>query len=241
MRLRSFGPLIPLLSCMILGGCGDDEEDDFDPVSPVGACYDTEGVCRLTEEDPCLDSGGIYDGDDSDCEVAGPNAGGVLLVHYAPNLSTFSDAPCDSLAVTDCAEVVVDGEVTGRETVVVFILAAFPESAAPSVAGAAFGIEYTGTTVIDWGHCGWFDLPGENWPASGEGLVVTFEEPRSTTILPLCWLAVEVETGSRIAAIAHPQLGGVIADPSVPTVDDSVRRFGELGFGAAGRRVCPGE
>ena len=121
------------------------------------------------------------------------------------------------------------------------VLAVFPAWAEPRVAAVTFGIEYDECVgVLDWGPCADFELPGTNWPESGEGTAVVWNDPHTDRIFELYWFAayVEVPEIGRFALAPHPVHGTRFADDSIPAIQDEVADLGTFGFYSPGEVPC---
>lgn len=174
---------------------------------------------------------------------AGPNAGGVLILHtndsivYTDSAGSYCGQPgltlC-SAADTRSDEVDVD--------VVVFALAAFPASAAPRLAGVAFGVDYDplAIQISDWESCGDFELPGGDWPGPGSTTAITWNEAQLGHLTEIYWFAAFRfdETPAELSLIVGG-CGGGMADDAVPAGIDPVADYGTFGFGTDGYLPCP--
>ena len=173
--------------------------------------------------------------------AAGPNAGGVLLVHAQADAPYSYDDPaeCGHPTPTSCAE--TRARVDGEGPFLFSILAAFPEGASPRVAGATFGIEYDASIhVLDYQSCGDFELVTENWPASREGIAITWALPETTLVFEMCaFLGYQDGDPGVFSSWVHPTQGAAFVDDSIVNDPESVVAFGSLGFGMDGSVECP--
>ncbi|NNF07642.1 MAG: hypothetical protein HKN21_12845 [Candidatus Eisenbacteria bacterium] len=101
--------------------------------------------------------------------VVGKNA----CTSEAPTIGNCPDASTPSEAL------VVNWPADGTPTHVYAILTNIPLSGS---AGAVFGIRYESAVADTWTNCGDLDFPGNNFPASGGGNVVTFQECQDSVI-----------------------------------------------------------
>jgi hypothetical protein len=173
--------------------------------------------------------------------LAGPNEGGVLMVHANPSIEyTYSTDYCGQSALSACDDAVVS--VSGPELVVFYILAAFHEEAHPSLKGVTFGIQYSDSlTIVDYGSCASLQVPTPSWPASGEGNALTWAYPQISSLTEMYWFAAYSYSGrpQTFSVSGHPTHGAYFGDDSVPSELDAVAAFGTLGFDTAGNAPCP--
>lgn len=186
--------------------------------------------------------------------LAGPNAGGTIIVHN-PRLAYpghgqsacglgQEPASCES-AITE-----IDG---GDNAFVVWkVYAAFIPCSAPRLKGVSWGIHYDPAVIIvDDGACdGWVaepqDMPGPGWPGTDTGDTVVFTDTQTTTLVELYWFAGYAYNGvpSIFALRDHPDpsYGGRFMDDAAPQPDfDPIAGYGTLGFNQPGRVWCPDE
>jgi hypothetical protein len=171
---------------------------------------------------------------------AGPNAGGVLVVHVK-EVSEFSmgvTAECGGNIPSACADVVA--RVDTEDAVAFSLLAVFPEGSSPRVSGAIFGITYDASIhVTEYRACGDFELPTDAWPASGEGIAVTWEPAATSQILEMCtFVGYRDGDPGILATVPHPTQGAWFIDDSPIGDLDGVVDFGWLGFGVDGSYDC---
>ncbi|MEZ4647997.1 MAG: FlgD immunoglobulin-like domain containing protein [Candidatus Eisenbacteria bacterium] len=199
---------------------------------------------------------------------AGPNAGGSLLVHAlettsyttehlygycAPLPDAFSRAegqePWIGSAswIDDCEE--VDSSFPDAATPVAWVVfASFSQDNFPRLAGVEFGIEYSpALRIIDWGACADFESFTGNWPNSGAGTIVVWNDELTERLVPVYWFAgyaasaaSEEGGGLHFSVTPHPLHGGHFADRSPAPVLDEIAHYGALGFGNPGNVPCPG-
>jgi hypothetical protein len=177
--------------------------------------------------------------------VAGPNAGGTIFLHDANIAYTPDDADyCpDGTPPPSClgADVRID-ELT---PVVWKMYAAFPEGSSPRLKGITFGISYDAAILVLAGApcpAGTFELPDTNWPASGTGNSLVWDQPQMTQLVQVYWFGGYNYEGSAgvFALTANPGSGtGQFADDSVPSLIDDITGYGTLGFLTDGTPACP--
>lgn len=171
---------------------------------------------------------------------AGPNAGGVLVVHAQKGevLTVGDPAKCGLPGPLTCDEIRarIDGESPARFSV----LAVFPQGSSPRVAGVVFGIEYDSSIhVVDYESCGQFELGTDDWPASGEGIAITWMQAQTTLILEMCAFIGCCDGDPGILGTTyHPTQGAAFVDDSPVNDPDDVLAFGSLGFGVDGTFDC---
>jgi hypothetical protein len=174
--------------------------------------------------------------------LAGPNAGGTLIVHANPSLVyTDSHDFCGEQNLDICANAITS--LTGTDTQVWYAIAAFPDGSSPRLAGITFGINYDVDQMhlMDQAGCGDFELPTSNWPAPGSGNAVTFNSAQTNLLDPVYWFAgYSYGYGANEFALTpHPTQGGDFADDEIPSILDPIVDFGRLGFDSPGYLPCP--
>lgn len=173
---------------------------------------------------------------------AGPHADGVMVLHRNPNV-VFSAglAYCGESGLASCNDAVTRADVSS--TVVLHALAAFPSENSPRLAGVCYGIQYdvAQIAILEWGHCGGFELHTQDWPGSGEGSCVTWEEAQTGHLTEIAWFAAYSLEGnpSQLALQDHPTGGGNFADDAVPSNIDPIADYGAFGFYVDGILPCP--
>jgi len=184
---------------------------------------------------------------------AGPNAGGVLVIHNTGVLfSSDTVVPPVTPQPASCSEMNNTG-LLGSAPFIWKIYAVFPQAATPRLASTAYGIAETlpagsGITLSAWGlaNTGDFEVnDGVLWPHGG-GLGEAFTAGlRTATINDLYFFA----------GYAYGNAGGEpsvctekwIAQPAiwvsdgVPALEDQIAGFGCMGFGIPGYTPCPAE
>lgn len=193
--------------------------------------------------------------------MAGPNAGGLLLVHTDDTVIFSTDTPtyigqstmaCDP--DFDCPPqdhdpdclITFPDPTSGKpdtENAVWWVLAAFPEGSCPSLAGLTFGATWPNENDIiisAFGHGGDFELPTSNWPFFlGSGTAVTWglvEGQATGRVTEVYWFAGYAYYGPAIFTLGpHPTQDGNFADAAVPSNIDPITGYGALGLrGATG-------
>lgn len=176
---------------------------------------------------------------------AGPNEGGTLVLHVRPNfVCTACDDICGESLIASCAEALSHASTVQPSTWWVF--ASFPPESEPRLAGLTFGIDYGPSEslyVVDWGHCGDFELPNPDWPASGSGTAVTWSPAQTSAFSEIYWFEGYDYYGvdAHFALVPHPGQGGNFGDDTVPSNIDAIADYGVLGFfGEPGYLPCAG-
>ncbi|MEZ4650588.1 MAG: hypothetical protein R3E97_17735 [Candidatus Eisenbacteria bacterium] len=221
---------------------GDDTVCIPNPCPETGACCLGAECAELTRED-CGVQEGDYWGDGTRCVVEpdtteGPNARGVLLLHYAEGVTGSDAGRSCRIGIDQCDEIVT--EAPADAPVLLAVFAAFPPSATPDVGAIRFGIIH-GIEITSWFTCAPFEEFTSAWPGSSSGLVATWDaSPQTDRFFPVCWFEGYSSEGV-FDLVAHPELGpaGFFGGMS-PTSFEPAAALGRLGFGTeSGRRFCP--
>lgn len=181
---------------------------------------------------------------------AGPNAGGVLIVHTSPpvtgcgcsegdhNFCSLTDS-CVNLSA--CADAITRHD--GASATYWFVIAAFASDASPRLRGITFGLDYSASVVLfaSW-QCADFELTTSGWPNSGTGTALAWNTTQTAPLVMTYSFAgynyYASETGY-FRAQPHPTQGGFFADDSTPSVTDPIADYGVLGFNQDGYLPCP--
>ena len=180
--------------------------------------------------------------------LAGPNAGGTLIVHGDPNVTYTTDiddytglAPLPDGCLGALTNYPADAPV------VWWVKAAFPHATSPRLSGVVFGINYPegAIALLAYGHSGDFELPDGPWPAPGSGTAVTWGTAQTTELTDVYWFGGYSDSyyGSGVSfdLIPHPTQGASFGDDSIPSILDPIAGLGKLGFGdKPGELTCPG-
>ena len=172
---------------------------------------------------------------------SGPNAGGVLVVHAQPEglYSVDDPAACGAPVPESCST--TRTRVEGEGPMLFSILAAFPEGSSPRVAAATFGIEYDASIhILDYESCGDRELVTDDWPASREGIGISWDTPETSQVFEMCaFLGYRDGDPGLFSSWHHPTQGAAFTDDSIANDPDPVVAFGSLGFGTDGYLPCP--
>lgn len=173
---------------------------------------------------------------------AGPNAGGVLMLHANESLvwSTGADF-CGQSQLERCSD--ADVRVDGTGSTILYLLAAFPPAGSPRLAGVTFGLDYNTMEVAveQWQMCGDFELPAEHWPLPNCGNAITWSEAQTKHIVEIGWFSAYTYSAdpSPIAVVPHECCGSAFADDAVPANLDAIADYGSVGFNTDGYLPCP--
>jgi hypothetical protein len=133
-------------------------------------------------------------------------------------------------------------QVSGTETTIFFVFAAFREGNAPSLTAVSFGVQYDAdrVAILEAGGCGDIEQPSPGWPDPGTGTHVVWGAPQVSDLTEVEWFAAYAVDPSpaSIQLVDHPSLGARFYSPSQ---EDAVACLGALGFGEPGRACCPAE
>jgi hypothetical protein len=180
----------------------------------------------------------------SGAALAGPNAGGTLILHANPAIVYTVDTTnyCGQGGLTVCDGAI--DTVAGNRIYVAFAIAAFHPSSSPALAGLTFGVAYPGNIfIVAAGSCGDFELADDTWPASGSGTAVTFSTAENGHLVECYWFAAyNYYSGSQSGSLCltpHPIQGANFADDAVPANLDPSAGLGCLGFDEPGSSPCP--
>ncbi len=176
--------------------------------------------------------------------LAGPNAGGVLLVHSA-NLTYEGINECGRGSAPDsCGAVVSEIDNATSDSLKVWkVYAAFPPGSSPRLKGLTFGIDYddsygdsTGVVIRSLGPCADFELAMNGWPGDSTGTSILWNSAQTGLMTECYWFAGYNYYGNpaTFALIPHPEQGGYFIDDSKPGQMDPIADYGSLGFGQPG-------
>jgi hypothetical protein len=178
---------------------------------------------------------------------AGPNAGGVLLLHAAPKIeyTTSRVSYCDSLDLPDWEGIRVRSEPDPDRAQLFYVLAVFDTSRSPRLQTVTFGLgDYGGEGTIlfeNWGSClHATEITTEGWPRPNGGTALSFVGHHFTeAVTPLYWFSAYVYVAGELPLGPHPseKIGGNFIDDS--PVQDPIEAYGVLGFGVEGTKPPP--
>lgn len=187
----------------------------------------------------------------SGAALAGPNSGGVLILHANVSLPFTLDTNWSGWSeLRNCKDAVTQVPGDGKG-VIFYVLAAWPFGA-PRMKAVCFGIKYSSNLVapaacgacIDPAANDW-ELQQSGWPANGTGTAIEWNEPLTRSIDEVYWFACYAYDGNTFQLTPHPDpgLGGQFADDSLPLSErDDIESYGMLGFGSrSGFNPCGGD
>jgi hypothetical protein len=174
--------------------------------------------------------------------LAGPNAGGALILHSNPGVVYTVDVSnyCGQGGLTAC-EAALNSRPLDDASAVQHVIAAFPNGSSPRLASISFGWSYGAFVVLQaYGHCADLEVAQATWPASGSGTALNWNAARLTQLTDVYWVAAYgyQEPGS-LCLIPHPTQGATFADDDVPSNLDAIQGLGCFGFGQPGNTPCP--
>ena len=179
--------------------------------------------------------------------MAGKNRNGALIVHTEHY--SFYYGPCyDTPEIATCEEAVTQTDEDIYTPAMIWVFAAFPEAAIPSVTHIRFGLDHNLPQYYHnrWGFCGpagTVELPEQGWPdfPGTAGNTIIFGSPVSDTpLLLFYYFDVWGYEGAYHGMGIHPTYGHAgFYDDSVPPVFDEVERFGRVRWYEPGYNECP--
>ncbi len=135
--------------------------------------------------------------------LAGPNAGGVILVHAAGFAYTGGN-PCDQGTAPDsCGAVVSEIDNATSDSLRVWkVYAAFPPGSSPRLLGLTFGVDYddsygdsTGVVIRGFGPCADFQLAMSGWPGDSTGTSILWNSAQTGLMTECYWLCARRSLG----------------------------------------------
>lgn len=214
-----------------------------DPCNARGVAEGASGRILPRPSDSELlfgDSRRSMSGDDG----AGPNAGGVLLLHSNPGISYTSDVEnyCGQSGEPGCDVAVTSS--SSAEPTVIHVLAAFHPASFPRMSAVEFGIDYGFClSILAWGSCADFEITTAAWPEAGEGTANSWGVTQTSPITEVYWFVVQSNDGilEELRLGPYPGHGANFADDSVPSIVDPVHALGRFGFLQPGEAPCPAQ
>ncbi|MBU1700932.1 MAG: hypothetical protein KJ970_18505 [Candidatus Eisenbacteria bacterium] len=182
--------------------------------------------------------------------LAGPNAGGVLLLHVAPEVEYTTQRKnwCHDIDLEGLHEINTRSKPDPYKAQLIYVLAAFDTSQTSEVQTVTFGLgDYGGEPSIyfdRWGSCQEriTEISTPGWPNPNEGTAIFFVDgPLTGSLIPLYWFAAYVYTTTTLPLTPHPTptIGGSFVNRPQEGVMDEVVDFGILGFGVDGKLPAP--
>lgn len=182
--------------------------------------------------------------------LAGPNAGGTLIVHdtglgYTDTSSLYPSTPPTDCASTDNempAGIAPDSQ--GR---VWKVYAAFVPGSSPRLKALAFGEAFDSERIVILSAgrpdpAQGLEIPQNGWPsADGGGVGITFGPAKTATIDEIYWFGgyASDPTLCLWSTAPHPVQSSIFVDDAFPSHADLIAGFSSIGFGMPGTTVCP--
>lgn len=232
--------MVATLSLTTVGTIGN-----MDQAQSVGRRRErTDGMRTLLTVGTLAITTGIF----ANLAIAGPNAGGVLVVHAGEDIvyTTDHNGYCEVPGFPgECSDLDTNLPADVTRAQVWWVVACFPPESQPRVKGVEFGVQYNQQElgIVDWGDCDEFSIQSTNWPAPGTGVAIVFGQTHTESVFPLYWFAgyAYLEGDFGFSLRGYPGHGGNFGDDSPEPVLDPVADYGVLGFGDhAGYLPCPG-
>lgn len=176
-----------------------------------------------------------------DTGLAGPHAGGTLLVHATNQPYSTGQNYCDTPTPESCESVETRVDLSGPTVWVVY--GAFLDAESPRLRGIEFGVNYSpGIEIVAHGSCADLERSMFGWPASGTGTIIVWFDNQFGQLIPAYWFAGYAATAGAAATFSvtpHPENGGHFGDDSIIPVTDEIAAYGSIGFGVPGTAPCP--
>jgi hypothetical protein len=172
--------------------------------------------------------------------AAGPNDGGVLLLHAAPFEGRIGRPICGLVGLSDCADARVN--IPATDFMAWSVFAAFAEGSDPRLLSVTFGVEHDPNIYLaNWESCGPIETPDSDWPNPGSGTKVSWGISQTAEITEVyAFLGYAYYGSGAFCLFPHPTQGGWFGDDSTPPVLDPIADYGCLGFGDnPGYLPCP--
>ena len=169
---------------------------------------------------------------------AGPNEGGMLLLHCNETLQFSADGDFSGYAQLYDAKDAVTQVPGDEQGVVYFVLASFDDYAMPRLKAIAFGIELSspGVEPIRYGPSRppSITIPIGPWPSSGSGIAMTWPDDSvfDRRLNEIYWFCGYAYAGQTVKLVKLPDKPMV--DDSFPPEADEIAGCGILGFGVSG-------
>jgi len=182
--------------------------------------------------------------------VAGPNAGGILVVHFTGQSYTTDQAlPIASPAPANCAEVNTQAPVgieAGKAGYLWKVYAVFPTGSSPRLKGLSWGMNKTADTYILGASLpspSDFEVTQGGWPnTAGASIGESFPSGAKTTQISEIYDFVGYGyAGASFCTQPHAVQEPVFVDDAVPANKDLIAGYGCMGFGVPGSKPCPPE
>jgi hypothetical protein len=177
--------------------------------------------------------------------LAGPNAGGVLLVHANTSIVYTTDTTdyCGQSGLAACSEAIATAPWSDTTTVF-HVIAAFPDTALPRLKAISWGVRWDASrlVIVNHGTCADFEIPDAGWPQSETGIGQSWEDTREALMAEVYWFAAYCygapSDTTSLVLTPHPVQGGWFVDDEEPPNLDQITAYGRLGFGIPGFVPC---
>jgi hypothetical protein len=170
---------------------------------------------------------------------AGPNAGGMLVVHDT-GLEWTSDQVAYPSPVPYCSA--VDNRIDLDVHRVWKVYAAFLEQASPRLKALSWGTASSSNLVIlaaGLPGANDFEITQGSWPTTGS-IGMSFFEVQTASMIECYWFGgYAYGSAQAFATVPHAVQNSVFVDDSTPAHEDTIAEFSWLGFGQAGNTNCP--
>jgi hypothetical protein len=181
---------------------------------------------------------------------SGKNAGGALIVHTDDSVSYTTGDWCGQLFSDPgtCENAVTRTDKDENTPAVIWLLAAFPDTANPAVSVVYFGIEHNLPPnegyFVNHGYCGpagTIEVPDGGWPETGFGNSLAFGSPvQGDLLFPFYWFATYGTTASYLGTAENSEGGyAAFVDDSNPPIEDRITKFGTVRWYTDGSNDCP--
>jgi hypothetical protein len=184
--------------------------------------------------------------------MAGPNAGGTMVVHDANIVFSTPDdllQPPTTTPPVSCEAVDNDLQFSASETQfrVWKVYAAFPAAGSPRLMALVWGIDGVGWSysrvvaagLPDPSNC--FEVVQGGWPNPSPGASIgqRFVIPQTSHMVECYWFGGYAYEGEGFATVPHVNGVSSFVDDAVPANPDLIEGFSSIGFGHRGTTVCP--
>ena len=189
--------------------------------------------------------------------LAGPNAGGTLIVHWNSAVPFMTNAYYADGGLTDCDAAVVQmppatqfsgGLPPESERRTWFVYAVFPPGSSPRLKGVAFGLNYNrfvdpvGVRVLyELAPPGTVEIRTTSpaWPLPNSGTSMVFLNTMTDWVNQVYVFGGFGSEGEFFEVRPHPINPSQFGDDSVPPILDDIAGYGSIGFGIDGMAPCP--
>lgn len=141
--------------------------------------------------------------------IAGPNAGATLILH-ASSVTYTTDIQdwCGSSGLSACSSAVVTLPWDPGTTRAFYVIAAFPDEAAPRLKATSWGIDWDESKLVIFAHgsCADFNVPDGDWPAAGTGIGQSFDSTRTGLLTELYFIGGPAATPIEIYDVSGRRL-----------------------------------